>query len=281
MKKTDNINHPYPDKGDLGSYSTFSSLAQSLDEADYASRTSRNLSVIGGGTVNLTAGGSVEWTKDFVFKDNISGNIQTLPASESPVQLDKGDVAYVNLVRGPTKNIELDIHTSSGAIPNTNKAQALFARINDNLWVYGRGTIDIGDISVEGDVSTVFIPVSLNEERGGGTYTIGRRRLNLADTNVPVDSRVFDFTVEAQTILSGNEGTVELYDVTNPSNEILKASFTVNTNQPSEYVSTISPESDNTKRVYEIRSGLDEGGGPYSDTEKLLVWHATFEVKAQ
>lgn len=278
MANSSNINHPIPDFGQKGFYEDFTQLVDSLDESDYASRTDRNLAVIGGGTVSMSTSGEVSWTDDFQFIDNITGNEGVLSSDQSPVTLNPGDVAWVNVVRGPVSDYELDIKVSSGSIPNTHKSQALFARYGDKLWIRGRETIDFGNVSSNSDISAVIIPIALNEEVGEGSNTIARYRFNLDELNIPTSNLVFRFKVEAQTVLSGLNGDVELWDVTNPSNEILKANFAISSNQPSEFISVVSPSSVNNNRAYEVRAGLDALGGPYTDSEKLIVWHSTFEV---
>lgn len=277
MPQSSNIKYPIPNRGDKGSYDKFVSLINRIDEEDWAARTDRNLAVIGGGTVNLSNNGEVTWTEDFVFIDQMTGKQGVLSSDQSPITLSDGDVGWVNVVRGPIQNYSLDISVDS-TVPNTSKSQALFARYGDELWVKNRRTISSGNVSVEGDVSTVFIPLSLNDELGEGPNTVSRYRLNLADTNVPQDSLTFRFKSEAQTTLSGLEGSIDLYDVTDPGNEILKASFSVTSNQPQEYSSIINPESSTNKRIYEVRAGLDSAQGPYNDPEKFILWHSTFEV---
>jgi len=259
MPTSRRIGHPYPDANVRDWVDQFESLIASLDASDYAAREDRNILVAGGAPLEISSTGSVSWGSELLVFYGSRGVSGTLPPGS--VDLDEGEIAYVDLVRYPGGQHELALNTTTSSAPSSDSALVLFYRSDDGVWVRDSGFHELGSLVNASYIDAIRTPISivLNETQGEGDRALGRFRVDpdkYQHGSFPVIS---SYRCEAQVTGDLLGGTVYLYDVT--SGDVLIDSFDVVTDQPFERTFPFDPAGPG-ERVYEVRAGLWTVGQP-------------------
>jgi len=284
MASTEQLKHPIPDANRLEWYDQFLAFAASLDEADYSSRDDRNLVIFGGGVFAVSLNGNLTWSDWVTFRHGSSGFNGLMSAEDDAgIDLEDGDWVYVDPVRGPAGEYSLSPIKTSGALPATNKAYAFAARLGNIVWIRHLGFMVLGgSISATnnqintGEKLVTVIPLVTKGTQGEGLLAMGRVRLNVADYILGNATLSLNLRVEWQVSEALLDADFEFYDAT--SGDVLKASSATSDDQPTAFELVFAPEDLVNDRVYELRAGLDPGGGPYDPDQEVIVWHAAIEV---
>lgn len=138
MPKTPRLGMIYPQENQKPWFDLFTSFANSIDAALYASREDRNYILEGGGVVSWSAG-VLSWTESIYLASPYTGYRLELPTSESPVTINAGQFLYVLVTRAAGAVVTLEAKVSS-VLPSSNDALLLAVRRGDVLYFRnGRG----------------------------------------------------------------------------------------------------------------------------------------------
>lgn len=160
---------PYPADGQEPWYESFAAMVAAFDASGFASREDRHLIVGGGGSIDWTIP-TLSWGSTIQIVAALTGFRWQIAAGSTVIE--DGQVLYVVLTRGPTRNITL-VPIVSNQVPSTDDALVLAVRMGTR--VYLRSGVSI----LTGGSLPEFSPTP-----GGGTV------LAVEDTGVPVDPAV-------------------------------------------------------------------------------------------
>lgn len=272
MPNTERMQWPYPSENQDPWYESFRSLMQGQDASGYASREDRHVVLFGGGTMTFTASsGLLTWANPISILAAISGFKWYVAAGS--INLNDGQVAYVDLSRYPTTNTSLAI-AAAAQVPSTDSAMVLCVRIGDKVFFRNGRSINDGSSIELLDVET---------GTGGGVLS---ENTSIADRETNTDisyyvagaisfdpddfpTAVFRFSAVAAYTGAGT-GQVQLYNL---DDAVQVALFNVAGGTPTRYESAALTLLSG-KKTYEVRikSGLLG--------ESLILYGAQLETRA-
>ena len=160
MPFTPRMRWPFPEEGQDPWYDALRSFADFQDASAYAAREDRHVLLMEGGTVTWTAAsGIVTWSDPIEVLAAITGFRWSIPAGS--LTLEDGEMGYLQLVRAPTKDLNLEFRVSRQTPPSD---QALLMCIRRGTKVYWRD----GYVLNDGDTVLLF---SSSVGGGGGPPT--------------------------------------------------------------------------------------------------------------
>lgn len=123
---------PFPEQGQDPWFDAFQSMVNALDASGYASREDRQIFIGQGGTLCWNAQTSVlNWSAPIVLFAPITGFQWQIPAGTAIIQ--DGQLAYVNLVRAPASNLNLNLVVAN-QVPSSDVAMLICIRAGDRLY---------------------------------------------------------------------------------------------------------------------------------------------------
>jgi len=283
MPNTNKMQWSYPARDDDPWYEKIEQLTIAQDSSGYASREDRHLAFSGGGVVAFNATtGVVSWDTAIEILSPIAGFKISMIAS-SFVLLD-GQVAYINLVRSPTRNISTT-PTVAGTAPNTDDAFTLCMRNGDAVYWANGSRISDGESKalfwgvVPGSKSIEIVHIASRVSHGSTTPLVaGGAAFNPLDYDKPGYSRVITFRAVAANGDVGIATSVVLYNVTD-SEVVATLSFTT-TELAKDEVTLVEGagvgEVDLVEKIYEVHISLDVSPG--SATETVELYDAEIQV---
>lgn len=168
MPNSPRMRWPYPADGQDPWYEVFKSFVDALDVSVFATREDRHLVIGGGGAISWSSP-TLSWTDPIHIAAAITGFQWQIPANAGVV-LQDGQVLYVSLVRGPTRNITLDVVVSN-TVPSTDEALVLAVRYGNYVYLRSGVSIlsgsSIGGFSPAALTDSDAIHLSVVDEIGG------------------------------------------------------------------------------------------------------------------
>ena len=133
MSETTKLKIVFPSEDEDYWYPIFELFANGIDAYLYASVEDRNLIITGLETITFNpVTGEVSWTSDLKIRTFVTGYYCYVEAGT--IVIDNGQCGYVELVRGLTENVRLDLKIDS-AVGKTDNALVLFFRDADKLYI--------------------------------------------------------------------------------------------------------------------------------------------------
>lgn len=140
MPNTPRMNWVFPSENQTPYFDAIEDFYGQQDAAAYASREDRHVILRGGGTVAfVTAGGTLSWTDDFEMLAAITG-FKWRVDGPSNIQLLDGEIAWVDLVRGPSSNVALVLQKGN-QIPSSNTAHILCVRVGSRVYFFNGASV--------------------------------------------------------------------------------------------------------------------------------------------
>ena len=150
---TDRMGVPYPSENQNPYYSTFESMANELDQLNFAWFNHINTIVAGGGTISWSSG-TLSFTADIDIVSPTHGVKQTIPLAESGISVQSGAFLYVTLSLGPTTVSEMTdangrlLVSTSPAVGKTTYVIGYHAPDGNFYMSNGRGIADASSITL-------------------------------------------------------------------------------------------------------------------------------------
>ena len=143
MSNTPRMNWPFPDENKDPWYQALENFAAALDSSGYASREDRQLILIGGGTIDWDAVGSVlQWSQPFQVVSPIAGFLLSVQATS--VTIEDGQALYATLTRAPTRNLNVAVKVEN-QVPQTDYDYILAIRVGSSIYWRNGLSMDSGD----------------------------------------------------------------------------------------------------------------------------------------
>lgn len=281
-EKTQQVDHPYPSKREDPHYDRLEDFFESVDAEDFAARDQWNISVVPKGKVSVSVGGVVSWNKDIVINHGSSGRRGIIDANPGGLSMSDGDIAWVEVVRGPQGQYHRNLTLSGGDVPNSERALAIFWRIGDLVWARQMGAIALGQSFNPSSAGAVAQGEVLRNPRrlaGRNTVGVGREvigRYTFSGDRYERDrssSYTIEFAVEARVVIDGESGEVALWD--DDAQKDIKV-FTFTSDQPTRKSSTVTLDDPSVMRPYEVQAGMASGMNG-----ELEVYDANIEFQNQ
>jgi len=143
MANTPRMNWPFPNENKDPWYEALENFSNALDASGYAAREDRQLILIGGGTIDWDAVGSIlQWSGSFQVVSPISGFLLSVPATS--VTIEDGQALYAKLTRAPTRNLNVEVVVEN-QVPQTDTDYILAIRVGDSIYWRNGLSMDSGD----------------------------------------------------------------------------------------------------------------------------------------
>lgn len=265
MPNTPGVEHPYPEKHQDPFYDAFVAFAKSIDAADHAARDQRNLAVMPTGTLSVGPSGTVTWSAKLALHHALTGILAEIPTAASGVQLADGQTAYTEVVRAPQGAYEASLTVTSGDVPDSDRAVAMFQRIGALVWVRGAGILRLGQtlrgstapLVTAADTAVDSRRLAGREQVGPGRTTIGRISMAPDNRSYVNASTTVEWSVQGELTDQSDTGTIYLYDAKAKTD---LHTLQISTEQPTrKEVADVGFVDPGDVRPYEVQAGVQTG----------------------
>lgn len=183
MPNTPRMGWVFPSENQTPYFDAIEDFYGQQDAAAYAAREDRHIIIRGGGTISFSVStGVLGWSADIEVLAAITGFTWRV-IGPSSIQLLDGEIAYIELIRGPSSNIVVEIKKAM-QVPNTDLAHIIAVRrgarvyfFNGNSVLSGAPIFDIGSGSAGAGSS-----LEIFDE--GGSLTAGATSIDFVGPGV-------------------------------------------------------------------------------------------------
>ncbi len=267
MAKSSRQGWPIPTENQDPFYDAFISMVNAQDASVFGLRESRDIMLIGGGTLTfISASSLLSWSSPIDLNSAPTGLKWTIPAGS--INVADGQYIYVKLAHNPTTNLNLSVLVGS-KLPDTDPDNPFVIGVRQGDRIYFRN----GDVLVQGAPYPIFSagPVGAPTQKWRetvamvtlqanatlvpkvmGSFTLNPASFALGGTTT---SFLFEATASVDNVLTN--GTVTLYDLT-AATLVATLSY-VGATTPTKMNAVVVPVA--AEHVYEVRGVVTVGPG--------------------